>query len=105
VSDNTEILIIWHLKRVVSRPEIYFIPEEKKSFINERGIYQGHVVLSPSPLSPGPSTSSTNKTPENINEDPADLNQHRMEISKQILLCLAVQPKYLSSNKIIPVKM
>ena len=62
-------------------------------------------MVSPDPLSPGPSTSSTNKTPENINEGPVDLNQHRKEISKQILLCLAVQPKYRSSNKIIPVKM
>jgi len=59
-------------------------------------------VESPDPLSPGPSTSSVTKTPENKNEDHDDLNQHRKEISKQILLCLAVQPKY---NKILPVKM
>jgi len=75
-----------------------------KNCINETGISQGHVVVSPDPLSPGPSTSSANKIPENTNED-LDLNQHRNEISKQILLCLAVQPKYRSSNKTLPVKM
>jgi len=29
ISDNTEILIIWHLRRVVSRPEVYFTQEKK----------------------------------------------------------------------------
>jgi len=56
-------------------------------------------------VSPGPSTSSASNTPENINEDLDDLNQHRKEISKRILLCLPAQPKYRSSKKILPVKM
>jgi len=89
MSNNIENLIMWHL-RVVPIPEVYFIPEKKaslmkqalKNCINETGLSQGHVAVPPDPLSPGPSTSSTNKTPENINKDPDDLNQHRKEISK-----------------------
>jgi len=51
-------------------------------------------VVSPDPLSPGPPTSSANKTPEIINEGPDDLNQQRKEISKQILLCLGIGRRY-----------
>ena len=61
MSDNREIQIIWHLRRVVHRPEVYFIPErkktslmkqEKKSGINDKGISEGHVFFLgvPSPL-------------------------------------------------------
>jgi hypothetical protein len=35
MSDNTEILITWHLRRVVSRPEVYFIPEKKASLMKQ----------------------------------------------------------------------
>jgi hypothetical protein len=34
MSDNTEILIIWHL-RVVPRPEVYFILEKKASLMKQ----------------------------------------------------------------------
>jgi hypothetical protein len=63
----------------------------EKSFINETSMKktasmkQAYLrdtlwyLLTPSP---GPSTSSAYKTPENINEGPDDLNQHRKEISK-----------------------
>jgi len=49
--------------------------------INERGISQGHVVLSPDRLFPSPSTSSSKKATENINEDLDDLNRHMKEMS------------------------
>jgi len=39
--DNSEILIIWHFRRVVTMPEVLLLPE--KSVINETGRSQGHV--------------------------------------------------------------
>ena len=40
-SYDSEILIIWHLRRLVPRLEILLFPE--KSFVNETGRSQGHV--------------------------------------------------------------
>jgi hypothetical protein len=39
-----------------------------------------NIVLSPDPLSPPPSISSAMKTPENIEEDPVDLEPENKDI-------------------------
>jgi hypothetical protein len=75
--DNTEILIIQHLRSIVPKPEVLLFT--RKIFINKRNRSQGHVqkglqsvCTSTVAVSPTPSTSSAMKTPENTEEDPDD---------------------------------
>jgi hypothetical protein len=92
MSDNPEILIIWHSRRLVPRPEVLLFT----AFINERGRPQeqfknasngvciSNVVVYPDPLPPTPLTSSAMKSPENTEEDPdgpepADVRDIQME--------------------------
>jgi hypothetical protein len=81
-SNNSEIVIIWHLRRAVPRPKVLLFTR-KQSFINEtdlggmlkkasKSVCTSNIVLSPDPVSPTPSTSSTMKTPENTDKDSSD---------------------------------
>jgi hypothetical protein len=82
IPNKSEILIIWHLRTVVPRPEILLFT--RKCFISEisrfRDVFKKAfksvcllaVMVSPDPLFPTPSTSSATKTPENTEEDPDD---------------------------------
>jgi hypothetical protein len=77
-----EILIIWHLGRVVTRPEVLFLLD--KTFITEIGSFQGDVqkclhgclfincyFLTPSIIIPI-STSSAVRAPENTEDSTVD---------------------------------
>ena len=78
-SDNSEMLIIWHLGKVVQRPEVLLF--SRKSSISEtdrsqdyiqkasKSVCTSTVMVPPDPLSPTPSTSSAVKTQEDTTED------------------------------------
>jgi len=81
MSDYSEILIMWHLRKVVSRLVVFLFT--RKSFISETGRLIGHVykglqkcastvALSADPLSPILSTLSAVNTPYNRKDEPDD---------------------------------
>jgi hypothetical protein len=82
MSDNPEVLIIWHVANVVSRLEVLLFTRKKLSVkqADLRDMFKqasqsfcpSTIMVSPNPPSPSPSTSSAIKTPENPQEDPDD---------------------------------
>lgn len=75
-SNNLEILIVWHLRRVAPRAKILLLPEKKADLKDifktaSKSVCISTVVVSPDPLSPSPSTSSAMKT-TNTEEVPDD---------------------------------
>jgi hypothetical protein len=93
-SDNPEILIIWHLRGAVPRPEALLLYQKK--LLSETGnlsdtleksskiVCTSTVVVSPDSLSHTASASSAMKIPENTEEgpcvpEPADERDNQME--------------------------
>jgi len=81
VSDNSEILLVQNLRRIVIRPEILLFTPQKINETSDNSdmfpklwndIWTRTAMVSPNPLSPSPSTLPTMKTPENIEENPND---------------------------------
>ena len=94
MSDNSEILIIQHLRRVVPRPEFLLFANKRASSVKQadlrdmlkkasNSVCTSTAVVSPDHLSSGPSTSSAMKTPENAEDlddpEPADERDIQME--------------------------
>jgi len=56
ISTNMEIQMIWHLRRIVPRPGVYFIPERKKALLTLRRRIKSHLlfagIIRSSPFSP-----------------------------------------------------
>jgi hypothetical protein len=79
ICDNLEILIIWHLRRVVPRLEVLLFTTKKCLLMKEADLRHiikkaskivctSTIVVSPHLLSPTPSASSAMKTPENAED-------------------------------------
>jgi hypothetical protein len=83
MSDISEILIIWHFRREVPRPEVSPCTRKNASVMKQAGlrdmvekvsesVFTPPVEVSPNPLSPSPSTSSALKLPQNTEKSPND---------------------------------
>ena len=79
--DNSEILLVQHLRKIVITPEILNVTKNKineTAYIRDtfqkvsNGIWTQTATVSPDPLSPTAATFSTMKTPEKREENPND---------------------------------
>ena len=96
MSDNSEILIIWYLRRVV--PRFLFVPEI--SFFNAMGRSQGHVQKA----SRSVQLLQLWRLWETQMMMLMNMRQHWRRNPSRILLWSVVQPKYRSCNKKLPAR-
>jgi hypothetical protein len=109
-SNNSEILIIQHMRKIVLRPEMFLFTRKKASSMKQadlrnmfktvsNSVCTSTIVVSPDFLSPTPSTSSNLKTRkcrrDTNGPEPAGDGDMQMEYSCDWLY----SPKYRSSNK------